>query len=31
VQISATGDLENPAIPIIELAGGRSTTLTVVK
>lgn len=30
LQISANGDLENPAIPIIRLAAGRATTLTVV-
>jgi ABC-type branched-subunit amino acid transport system substrate-binding protein len=28
--ITAGGDLENPAIPIIRLAAGRATTLTVV-
>jgi ABC-type branched-subunit amino acid transport system substrate-binding protein len=30
LQISANGDLENPAIPIIKLAAGRATILTVV-
>ena len=30
LQISANGDLENPAIPIIKLAAGRARTLTVV-
>jgi hypothetical protein len=31
LQIGFTGDLENPAIPIIQLASGKATTLAVVK
>lgn len=31
LQISPNGDLENPAIPIIRLAGGQRTILTVVR
>jgi ABC-type branched-subunit amino acid transport system substrate-binding protein len=30
LQISASGDLENPAIPIIRLTAGRATTLAAV-
>ncbi len=31
LQISSGGDLENPQIPIVQLAAGKATTLTVVK